>query len=234
LSEPAYLIRYGVMGYVARFRASPECDGPLGRGQPVVIRTDRGIELGEVLVVLDEPGSAPPVDQRGVLRPAGRDDLARSRHAESIRADRFALCQRVLREGDWPWELVDVEPMLDDGATVLHYLGPHRLDSATLRARFRMTCDFDVVLEPVGVDPGADAAWDDDSHGDHDRGGCGHCGPGGCGSGPARERDEGEPDGGSATAAKGCGTSAHSGCASCGIGRLLAARDGRKTAVGEA
>ena len=80
-----------------------------------------------------ELASAPSLDQQSVLRPAGPEDLARSRHAESIRGDRFALCQRVLREGEWPWELIDVEPMLDDRATVLHYLGPHHLDAATLR-----------------------------------------------------------------------------------------------------
>ena len=152
MAEQAYLIRYGVMGHVSRFRASPECDRPLGRGQAVVIQTDRGVELGEVLLPLDETGSVPPADRQRVVRPAGPDDLARSRHAEAMRSERFALCQRVLREGDWPWELIDVEPMLDDRATVLHYLGPHQLDAATLRARFRMTCDFDVVLEPVGAD----------------------------------------------------------------------------------
>ena len=232
MNEPAYLIRYGVMGYVARFRASPECGDSLGRGQAVVIQTDRGIELGEVLVVLDEPDAAPPLDQQGVLRMAGLDDLASSRRAESIRADRFALCQRVLREGDWPWELVDVEPMLDDRATVLHYLGPHQLDAATLRARFRMTCDFDVVLEPVGVDAVAeDGASDDDPHGDHDHGGCGDCGAGGCGSRSTGGQDDGVRAGGSASGATGCGTSSHSGCASCGISRMRAARDGRKTAT---
>jgi len=229
VGEPAYLIRYGVMGHVARFRASPECGDSLERGQAVVIQTDRGIELGEVLVLLEDPASAPPVDQQSVLRPAGLEDLAGSRHAESIRADRFALCQRVLRAGDWPWELIDVEPMLDDRATVLHYLGPHHLDAATLRARFRMTCGFDVVLEPVGIDADAeDGVWDDEAHGGHEHAGCGSCGSGGCGSRSGQEHHDGEMAGGSAPVATGCGTSPHSGCASCGISRLLAERGGRR------
>ncbi len=233
MGEHAYLIRYGVMGHVARFRATRQCGVSLGRGQAVVIQTDRGIELGEVLVLLDQPASAPSIDQQSVLRPAGPEDLARSRHAESIRGDRFALCQRVLREGDWPWELVDVEPMLDDRATVLHYLGPHQLEAATLRARFRMTCDFDVVLEPVGIDAeseGEGEAWEDDPHGGHEHGGCGSCGSGGgCGSRSGRGHDDGEMAGESASGAVGCDTSPHSGCASCGISRLLAARGDRKS-----
>ncbi len=234
MGESAYLIRYGVMGHVARFRTSPECGGSLGRGQAVVIQTDRGIELGEVLVLLDEPASAPPIDQQSVLRPARPEDLAHSRQAESLRADRFALCQRVLREGDWPWELIDVEPTLDDRTTVLHYLGPHHLDAATLRARFRMTCDFDVVLEPVGIDADAeDGAWDDDPHGDHEHAGCGSCGSGGgCGSRSEPEPGDGDTTDGSASAAAGCGTSSHSGCASCGISRMMASRGGRNIAAG--
>ncbi len=78
VGEPAYLIRYGVMGYVGRFRASPDGIGPLERGQSVVIQTDRGVELGEVLIPLDEAGDSRVGEQR-VLRAAGPDDLDRSR-----------------------------------------------------------------------------------------------------------------------------------------------------------
>lgn len=219
MGEQAYLIRYGVMGHVSRFRTSPGCDRPLGRGQAVVVQTDRGVELGEVLLPLDVTASVPPADRQRVVRPAGPEDLARSRHAEAMRSDRFALCQRILREGDWPWELIDVEPMLDDRATVLHYLGPHQLDAATLRARFRMTCDFDVVLEPVGTD--AEFEEEDPHSSDDHGGGCGSCGSGGgcgsCGSGGGvTERSDAD--------APGHATSSHSGCDSCGISRLMAAR----------
>ena len=152
MGDPAYLIRYGVMGYVGRFRAAPDCGGPLGRGQSVVIQTDRGVELGEVLIPLDEAGAARTIERQRVIRPAGPDDLDRSRRAEASRPDRFATCRRVLEEEGWPWDLIDVEPLLEEGVTVLQYLGPHHLDAAALRARFRMTCGLDVVLEPVGAD----------------------------------------------------------------------------------
>jgi hypothetical protein len=193
------------MGYVGRFRASPECDrgGPLRRGQAVVIRTDRGVELGEVLIPLDEDGAARvPADDRQVIRPAGPEDLDRARRAEDDRTERFATCRRVLEDEGWPWDLVDVEPLLEDGVTVIQYLGPHDLDVAAIRARFRMTCDLDVVLESVGVvEPVG--------------GGCGSggCGSGGCGPVAA-------PTAGSG----GCGSSPHSGCASCGLSRMAAGR----------
>jgi hypothetical protein len=213
VADSAYLIRYGVMGYVGRFRASPECPGPLGRGQSVVIRTDRGVELGEVLIPLDEAGAAKaqPADLQRVIRPAGPDDLDRSRRAEASRSDRFALCRRVLEDEGWPWDLVDVEPLLEDGVTVIQYLGPHHLDVAAIRARFRMTCDLDVVLEPVGADSEEAGAIG---------GGCGSgggCGAGGCGN-------EGMAESPAEAAGAGCGSSSHGGCASCALSRTAAAR----------
>ena len=53
-----------------------------------------------------------------------------------------------------------VEPLLDGRSTVIHYLGPHQIDVAPLRARFRVECDIDVVLEPVGTDSETEFAHD--------------------------------------------------------------------------
>ncbi len=197
-ADPAYLIRYGVMSYVGRFRLAAECTARLGRGQSVVIKTERGVELGEVLLPLDEAGAsrARSVEWQCVLRPASPDDLARARRAEASRAQRFTVCRRVLEEASWPWELIDIEPLLEEGVTVLQYLGPHHLDASDLRARFRMTCGLEVVLEPVGSDEeSADTG----------------CGTGGCGS--CTESKSGSNSG--------CGSSkgSHGGCGSCGLRR---------------
>jgi len=246
VGEKSYLIRYGVMSHVGRFPAISTCDESFDRGQLVVIQTDRGLELGEVLIatngkaapaetasevgtdVSDNSGAPMSSDHTNsphVVRKAGPDDLSRSKDASATRSSRFSLCQRVLDEGQWPWELVDVEPLLDGRATVLHYLGPHQIDVAPLRAQFRVECGIDVVLEPVGAD--VDPDFSDDEANSDGSGGCGSCG---CGEGGGCERtDEAvtEPagDGHAAeTAVTACAPSSHSGCSSCGIGRLLADR----------
>ena len=72
--DPCCLIRYGVMSYVGRFSAAGVSDAVLERGRLVVIQTDRGLELGEVLSVLDGR-SAPGQDEpRGLMPPANGDD----------------------------------------------------------------------------------------------------------------------------------------------------------------
>ena len=243
VGEQSYLIRYGVMSHVGRFSALRVRDICLERGQRVVLQTDRGLELGEVLIAIagtsapapegrsdTGPGSgdedrAPSVSTESsrVLRAAGPDDLLRSRRAEESRPSRFSLCQRILQAANWPWELIDVEPLLDGRTTVIHYLGPRQIDVAPLRAQFRVECDIDVVLEPVGTDPESDDS-ETDAHDDTNNG-CGSCGcgeGGGCGTAPAAAAlshdHHAEP------AVTGCTPKSHSGCSSCGISRLLAER----------
>ena len=188
--RPVYLIRYGLARSVARFAPDPGAGptaadaAPLDRGTAVVVRTHRGTELGEVLgaAPLAFDADAPGGRVAPLLRVAGAADLDRARAAEARRAADFDACRAVFDDGVWPLDLIDAEPLLDEGRTVLHYLGPHRLDAAGLVAILRDRCGLDVVLEPVGLDVDEDEGdalpADDDPHG------CGSCGSksGGCGS----------------------------------------------------
>ena len=190
-----YLIRYGVARSVAPFAADPADpdkslgDEPLTRGQTVVVRTHRGTELGEVLG--EAPGSFDMDDPKArvapLLRIATHADILRAERVAGHRSAHFDACQAVFREGIWPLELIDAEPLIDEGRTVLHYLGPHRLDASGLVAIFRDRCGLDIVLEPVGLDiddaelmtgPDKEIEATADDHG------CGSCGSksGGCGS----------------------------------------------------
>ncbi len=202
-----YLISYGLMAQIGRFAA--DAGTRYERGQAVVIRSHRGIELGEILIEnpARESADIPPAVTACILRAAGPADLDRARLAERERDERFAICQAVFRDGLWPIDLIDVESLLDDRRTVLHYLGPHRLDVTGVLAAFRDVCDLDVMLQPVGrdvpeIDPLEDAEADDHAHA------CGTCSSesGGCGS-----------------SSGGCGSSA-GGCSDCGVKKLMAAR----------
>jgi len=181
----AYLIRYGLARSVARFEAEPEL-GPFDRGRALVVRTHRGVELGEVLA--EAPAAfAASARSAPILREATPDDLERARRAEVDRPAHFAACREVFEGGTWPLELIDAEPLLDEGRTVLHYLGPHRLDASGLIAAFRARCGLDVVLEPAGRDveepaPAPAPAGPEAEAKDHGCESCGPSGGGGCGS----------------------------------------------------
>jgi hypothetical protein len=169
------LVRHGLAGRVGWYAA----DAPApGRGEAVVLRTSRGVELGEVLKV--EPSKARAgEDSIGVfrvLRAAEPADLELAQDVERLRDARFDLCRRVVEEAGWALELVDVEPLLDL-STVLHVLPLEEFDPALVRARFRMSGDFDVHVETLGDEPATAPAPEPEPEAAGGCGtGCGSCG----------------------------------------------------------
>ena len=197
----AYFAKFGLMNEVGRFRSDRD---DYSAGEIVVIRSSRGTELGRVLAHVAVDDSIPRL--REILRPADLDDLANARRGEAERHRRFESCRGIFEEGIWPIEPIDLEPLLDEGRSVLYYLGPHKLDVAGLRAALLELRGHDFVFEPVGRDvPDAEIEPADEPETDH---GCGSCssGGGGCGS-----------DSGS-----GCGTG--SSCSSCSVSALVSSR----------
>ena len=74
MGNQAYLIRYARW---VTYRGSGRRRSATirWRGQPVVIQTDRGVELGEVLLPIDESDAVPTADRQRVVRPARPEDL---------------------------------------------------------------------------------------------------------------------------------------------------------------
>jgi hypothetical protein len=195
--EQSYLIRFGLMGDVGRFTA--EFDTPLERGESVVLRSHRGIELGEVLhaTVPRAPSGDPPGQSSQVLRLATKDDIERARLAESERADRFHACQHVFESGTWPLDLIDVELLLDGDRLVAYCLGPHGADAAELLAALHAASGLPVIFQTIGSDLEEAEPTEDHDHA------CGSCSTGGgCGS------------------SHGCGETER-GCSGCAVKELL-------------
>jgi hypothetical protein len=243
IKDSTYLIRYGLRGHVGEFPLDPTAGFSLQRGQMVVVHTDRGEEAGEVLIPLQASSltrnpSSPATGGDGDsfptrlersptspwVRPATEADLEKMTCCAKLRGERFAICQRVLEESRWPLELIDVEPLLDENTTVIHFLGPPELDLALLRAKLRSSCDFEVLLEPLSPGNGLASNRPAPSSADQRSGGCGECGcsPGECG----RPQDStgaityGEETHDSYGTAKLCSSTVHSACSSCGISKM--------------
>lgn len=235
-NAPGYLVRYGLMGYVGRFPGPGEAGRQPERGQAVVLRTDRGLELGEVLLPLSSlpgpPGLNGDAGRPRLVRVAHLDDLAGRNRAEALRGDRFAACRQILDEAGWDVELIDVEVLLDQNTTVLHLLGAADLDLdlGLLRARFRSLSDFDVVPEFVSAE-GDPARRDRPVVGTVNRGGCGDCdcGDGECGRRSVREsaHHAAAPKvgaGADGSMAGPCAASQHAACSDCGVSRWLSGK----------
>lgn len=189
------IVRYGRMNAIGRF-AAPTGLGELAWGERVVLRTRRGTELGEVLATEEGRGKDEESGPR-VLRRAGGDDVEAWGERSAEAEERFEACRRLFEEGSWPFGLVDVEPLLEPGRTVVYYFGPHGLDATGLAEAARIACGLELVMEPVGPDSDWEKAEEPEPEA------CPSCG---------------EPGGGS------CGSSAEKGCSGCAVASAVRTR----------
>jgi len=160
-----YLIRYGAMADVARVRSAVA--EPLVAGVAVVLRTQRGEEIGHVL------GPAPHVEEASddapaVLRAATDDDRTAAERRRFECEAEFPLWQTRIREWSLDLELIDVERTLDGGKLILYVLNDRGPETTKLALRAAAGGFGVVEVQPVGPEGLIQAS-------------SGGCGSGGCG-----------------------------------------------------
>lgn len=111
------LVRYGSVPEVARFVLR---DQPLpARGERVVVRTHRGLQLGELLEQVR--GEDEDIDFE-LVRIATPDDTAQARLLQTqCEAEFYEWCRRLIL-WNLPLELIDLERTLDDEKLILYVL----------------------------------------------------------------------------------------------------------------
>jgi len=118
-----FLVRYGAPGFVGCFGTVHSLHAP--RGTHVVVATDRGEELGEVLVGSDadlwKHDSRPPTGE--VLRIATPDDQRRATELARSHLPVLEQCQRLAAERGVEAVVVDGETLLDGRHIILYFLG---------------------------------------------------------------------------------------------------------------
>ncbi|HEV7280886.1 MAG TPA: hypothetical protein VGN57_11840 [Pirellulaceae bacterium] len=185
-----YFIRFGVAGHVGRFVS--EIPSGLRRGDRVVARTSRGLELAEVLSAVEADADAgeefgESIDG-AILRPVlETDELLQVRLAR-YRDRAFDACRKWLEEKNIPGTLVDVEHLLDGESLFFHFLGdPPELDFAAseeLAALYEKKVHFrrfaDALQQGCGPGCGTESAANGCASG-----GCSTCATG-CGVKKAR------------------------------------------------
>ncbi len=174
-----YLVQYGRSAFVGRFPAA--FDGSCARGDRVVVRGPRGLELGTVLC---EPAdrfarlvdAGPPGGE--LVRPATGDDEAAADRLDARGQTILAAAQDRADDLGLSLALVDVE-MLLDGTAVLHGLPWGEVEATPLfeelSERFGLPVRLlDLSRTPTVKDDPEPAAK-----------GCGKpgCGTGGCSTG---------------------------------------------------
>jgi hypothetical protein len=171
-----YLVRFGARGDLGRFQA--EAPLPCRRGDWVVVRSPRGLELAEVVRLLPAGGDAWPDPAVGeVVRPATADDEQGAAGLRARSQSLFARAEELAHDLALPVAVLDAEVLLDGRHAALHSI---RLGPADVRQLVSaLAREFDLrmsVIDLTTEEPGG--------CGEHGcgSGGCGSCSTGGCGS----------------------------------------------------
>ena len=152
-SQPAatvYLVRYGAVPEVARFRDASH--GKPSRGETVVVETHRGLQVGSVLERLKPSLVAADMEiDFEIVRVATPADLEASRERTRECDEAFAgWCARIL-QWDLQLELVDLEWTLDRQKLILYVLCERGPDSTKLALQAAATGFGIIEVQPVSA-----------------------------------------------------------------------------------
>lgn len=148
---PKYVVRTGVMRALGVYNAPR--DETYLRTTEVVVRTDRGLEIGEVLCEATEAAVAHLTDpgQGQIVRamtPADANE--RWRLLDQARQE-FQTCQRLIAQEKLEMRLVDVEHLFGGERVVVYYLAENRVDFRELVRLLAAEFQTRVEMRQIGV-----------------------------------------------------------------------------------
>jgi cell fate regulator YaaT (PSP1 superfamily) len=116
-----HLIRVGAMGQVGRFAAVDSVRYP--RRSRVIVRTRRGLEIGDVLAGPDDREEDLAFADGDILRGMTVQDELLHARLEKHRQEAYDACATLLTENGMRTVLVDVEHLFDGQGLFFYFLG---------------------------------------------------------------------------------------------------------------
>jgi len=146
-----YIARHGAMRFLGEYEATGE--GSYERGQAVIVRSERGLEIGEVL----SPATAQAVrlisePTRGqIVRVMSEDDCSQAERLRQSELQEFQRCNEFIRERSMQMELVDVEHLFGGERVVFYFLAEKRVDFRDLVKDLAREFRTRIEMRQIGV-----------------------------------------------------------------------------------
>jgi cell fate regulator YaaT (PSP1 superfamily) len=147
----AFIVRHGAMRFLGEF--TPASEAPYQRGQDVLIQTERGQEVGELLceatprtvALLSEP-------TRGqLLRALTEEDLRLVEAIYGREEVEFHRCREFIRARQLQMDLVDVEHLFGGERVVFYFLAEKRVDFRELVKDLAREYRTRIEMRQIGV-----------------------------------------------------------------------------------
>ncbi|MDA7978640.1 MAG: signal peptidase [Pirellulales bacterium] len=146
-----YILRYGAMRRLGIFGSNREKE--LARGTRVIARTDRGLEVGEILseateaaiAHLDDPVKGPILR---VMSAEDENEIFRLRSQERIEWDK---CREQVTQHGLDLKLIDVEHIFGGERIIIYYLAEGRIDFRELVRALAAEFQTRIEMRQIGV-----------------------------------------------------------------------------------
>src|SRR5580704_10793398 len=147
-----YVVRYGLMRLVAEFAAR----GPqkFSRTTPVIVRSSRGVEWGDVLCQATDRTAEYLESQESIgkiLRQANDDDARQRDEVYQQERVEFLGCREMIGERKLGMQLVDVEHLLGGERLIFYYLAEQRVDFRDLVKALAKRYKTRIEMRQIGV-----------------------------------------------------------------------------------
>lgn len=109
------------IGSLAEVRLA-ESNSSFDYGRRVIVRTERGVELAEIM--RPAMGLSAKVPTAAILRGTTEEDELLIRRLNRHKREAVEACREALAESGSTSVLLDVDQLFDGGTLVMHFLGP--------------------------------------------------------------------------------------------------------------
>jgi cell fate regulator YaaT (PSP1 superfamily) len=149
--RPTVIVRYGAMGNLARFAHNME---QLRCGQRVIIKSDRGMEVGTTVCQWEGCGAPRGVSGQikgEVLRPLTHVDEIEERHLQETADREFAFCKKTVAERGMPMKMVAVEHLFGGDRVIFYFVSEQRVDFRSLVRDLAHEFQTRIEMRQIGV-----------------------------------------------------------------------------------
>jgi cell fate regulator YaaT (PSP1 superfamily) len=146
-----YITRHGAMRYLGEFEAGEAL--AYERGQAVVVRSERGLEVGEILrdASPEAVGLIAEATHGQIVRLVTVEDRQEIAKIEDRERQEFDTCQRFIKDRSLQMELVNVEHLFGGERIVFYFLAEKRVDFRDLVKDLAREYRTRIEMRQIGV-----------------------------------------------------------------------------------
>jgi cell fate regulator YaaT (PSP1 superfamily) len=146
----SWIARHGAMRFLGEFEGD---DASYNRGEDALVRTERGLELAQLLCPATPQAVAlivEPTHGRIVRKLSEHDRVERAR-LRALEANELEMCTRFVQQRRLQMELVDVEHLFGGERIVFYFLAEKRVDFRELVKDLAREYQTRIEMRQIGV-----------------------------------------------------------------------------------